>query len=263
VTRAGSIAVAFALVAAAGGRAAAQAPTPTAGTPDAQGTVLRFAAGLDGNLAIGVVDRYLLNVRGDLLVTSKKYGLYLEPRYTYAEVNDNQTDGEWYLRGVGFVRPRNKVYGFVVGLAERSLRRRYDHRYTGGAGVGWNVVKSDTVELLFAQGVVFEATEFYTHDFEGHPDWDSRDHRVIRLATRASGRVRAGPRTSFFYDFYVKPAIPDVSDYRILGKVTLELAIAGGIAARALLDYTQETVRQVGTSRDELMLSVGLAIRKD
>jgi hypothetical protein len=256
------IVLALALVAAAAGHAAAQAPTPTAGSPDADDRVLRFSAGLDGNIAIGIVDRYLFNLRGDFLVTTRKYGLYVEPRYTYAEVNDRQTDGEWYLRGVGFLRPRSKVYGFAVGLAERSLRRKYDHRYTGGAGAGWNVVKSKTVEILFAQGVVFEATEFYNHAYEGHPSWDSRDHRVVRLATRASGRLVLGPRTAFFYDFYLKPALPRVSDYRILGKVTLEVGLTSGIFARALLDYTQETVRLVGTSRDELMLTFGIGIKK-
>lgn len=245
------------------GVAHAQAPTPTAGTPDEDGVALRFAAGLDGNVAIGIVDRYLINVRGDAQLTTRRYGIYVEPRYTYAQINGRPSDSEWYLRTVGYYQPRGRLYGFAVGMFERSLRRKYDHRYTGGAGVGWNVVKNASVEILFAQGVVFEATEFYSNAFDGHPEWDSRDRRVVRLATRASGRVKVNARTAFFYDFYVKPAIPRVTDYRILGKVTFELAITGGISARALLDYTQETVRQVGTSRDELMLSFGVGIRRE
>jgi hypothetical protein len=241
----------------------AQAPTPTAGTPDASGFAYRYSAGLDGNVAIGVVDRYLLNVRGDVLASTPRFGIYVEPRFTYARARGTDTDRESYLRVVGFYRPRDKVYGFGVGLFERSLRRRYEYRVTGGAGVGWNAVKTPNVELLFAEGVVYEQTHFYNTSFAGHPDYDSESRGVVRAVTRASGRLKLAAKTTFFYDVYLKPSVTDLSDYRILAKATFELSVAPGITARALLDYTQETIRLEGTARDELMLSFGVAIRKD
>ena len=256
-------AVVIAIVIALAGRAAAQAPTPTAGTQDASGLAYRYSAGFDGNIAIGVIDRYLFIVRGDAQVATPKIGVSVEPRFTYARAKGNATDDESYLRVVGYVYPRHTVYGFAVGLAERSLRRRYESRFTGGAGVGFNAVQTPNVTLLFAEGVVVETTHFYNTDLAGLDTLDSERRTVVRAATRASGRLKLDTKTTFFYDVYIKPSVTDVSDYRILAKATFELAVAHGITARALLDYTQETVRLEGTARDELMLTFGIAIRKD
>jgi hypothetical protein len=264
------VAIAAALAASTSRRAEAQAPsapTPTAGKPDQTGLAYRYLAGLDGNLALGIVDRFLLNARGDALITTPVWGLYLEPRWTWAEVGGVKTDAEYYLRAVGFLFPRQRFYGFAVGMAERSLRRKYEHRLTGGAGIGSNLVRTRSFDLLVAQGAVIETTEFYLADFEDRPEETSSTRTVVRAATRLSGRLRFAERTSFFFDTYLKPSLTDPGDYRILGKASFELALgsAGGhqIAARALLDYTRETVVVVGTSVDELMLSFGLGVRRD
>jgi hypothetical protein len=243
------------------------APTPTAGTPDPTGLAYRYAAGVDGNLALGVVDRFLVNARGDALITTPIWGVYIEPRWTYAEVNDSKTDAEYYFRAVGFFHPRDRFYGFAVGLLERSFRRRYEVRATGGGGVGVNVLMSGPVQLLAAEGLVVETTEFYVADLVGDPDATSTRRNVVRPVTRLSGRIRLAEKTALFFDAYLKPAIDDVEDYRILAKASFDLAIAyaGGhqIVARALLDYTRETVRVVGTSEDELMLTFGVGVRRD
>jgi hypothetical protein len=261
------LAAALACAAAAPARAQTSAPTPTAGTPDPTGLAWRYAAGLDGNLALGVVDRLLVGARGDLLVTTPVWGLYVEPRWTYARANDLLTDAEHYLRAVGFFHPRDRLYGFAVGLLERSFRRRYEVRATGGAGIGSNLVRTDLLQLLVAEGLVHETTEFYVADLIGDPDATSTRRGVVRPVTRASGRLRFADRAAFFFDAYFKPAITEIADYRILAKASFELALgfAGGhqLAARALLDYTRETVRVAGTSEDELMLSFGLAVRRD
>jgi hypothetical protein len=239
------------------------APTPTAGTPDATGWAHRYVAGLDGNLALGIIDRLLVNVRGDTLITTPTWGVYVEPRWTYAKINDNKTDSEWYLRTVGFLFPRDRVYGFAVGMAERSFRRKYEYRLTGGAGIGTNLVRGPRIELLAAQGLAYETTEFYVADFEGRPEERDVIRAVVRAATRLSGRLRFAARTSLFFDIYIKPSVTDPSDYRILSKASFELALGKGVVARALLDYTRETVHVVGTSTNELMLAFGVAIRRD
>ncbi len=261
------LAAALAATTATHARAQTAAPTPTAGTPDASGMAYRYTAGLDGNLALGVVDRFLVNARGDSLITTPIWGLYLEPRWTYAEVNHTKTDAEYYLRAVGFFHPRDRFYGFAVGLLERSFRRRYEVRATGGGGVGWNLVRADVLQLLVAEGLVHETTDFYVADLVGDPDATSTWRQVIRPVTRASGRLRLAERTALFFDAYLKPAIDDLEDYRILAKASFELALgtAGGhqLAARALLDFTRETVRVVGTSEDELMLTFGVVARRE
>jgi len=248
-------------------RAQTSAPTPTAGTPDPSGLAYRYAAGLDGNLALGVVDRFLVAARGDMLVTTPVWGLYVEPRWTYAEVNDVKTDSEYYLRAVGFLHPRDRFYGFAVGLLERSYRRRYEVRATGGAGIGSNLVRAQAVQLLVAEGLVYETTDFYVADLIGDPDATSTWRGVVRTATRASGRFRLSERGGLFFDAYFKPAVSDLDDYRILAKASFELALgsAGGhqLAARALLDFTRETVRVVGTSENELTLTFGVVARRD
>lgn len=258
---------ALAMAAATPARAQTSAPTPTAGTPGPSGTAYRYAAGLDGNLALGVTDRFLVNARGDMLVTTPIWGLYLEPRWTYAEVNHVKTDSEYYLRAVGFFRPRDRFYGFTVGLLERSYRRRYQVRATGGAGVGCNLVRADALQLLVAEGLVYETTDFYLADLVGDPDATSTWRGVVRAATRFGGRLRLTDRGGLFFDAYLKPAVNDLDDYRILAKASFELALGspGGhqVAARALLDYTRETVRVVGTSEDELTLTFGVAVRRD
>jgi hypothetical protein len=237
---------------------------PTAGTPDDTGTAVRYAAGIDGNLALGVVDRYLFGARGDGLVTTPLWGLYVEPRWLYAKVGPNKTENEFYLRAVGFLYPRERYYGFVVGLAERSFRRKYDHRLTGGAGVGTNLVRTKDAALLAAQGLAFERSDFYTAMFEGRPEEMSQIRNIVRAVTRIAGRVKLADKTSVFFDLYVKPSVTHpIIDYRILSKLSLELAVAGRVTARALLDYTRETVVAAGTAKDELVLSFGIAIRKD
>jgi hypothetical protein len=257
--------VAAAIVLALGHAAHAQttAPTPTAGTPDATGFAYRYSAGVDGNIGIGIIDRYLFNLRGDALIATRTAGVYIEPKLTYSRINKKDTDRESYLRVVGFLFPRETIYGFAVGLAERSLRRKYEVRLTGGAGVGFNVVRTPNVELLFAEGLVYEFTHFYNAVFAGHPAYTDESRQVVRVVTRASGRIKLAAKTQLFYDIYLKPSITSISDYRVLAKASFELAVAHGITARALLDYTQETIRLVGTARDELTLVFGVAIRKE
>lgn len=239
------------------------APTPTAGAPDESGLVVRYSAGVDGNLALGAVDRLLVNLRGDALVTTPAWGLYLEPRWTHAEVDGAVTDSEWYLRTVGFVRPRDPIYGFAVGLAERSLRRAVDARLTGGAGVGFNLIRRRDLQLLVAQGLVLETTWFARGDLDGWPDEPDRERTVVRAASRASGRLPLSAGGSLFFDLYLKPSITDPRDLRILARGSLELSLGSVLVARLLLDLTHEEVVVAGTSRGELMLGAGVAIRRD
>ena len=239
------------------------APIPTAGVPDARGVTYRYALGADGNLALGAVDRFMLTIRGDGQFTTPIWGYYVEPRWTHAKVAGNKTDSEWYLRNVVYLFPRDLVHGFAVGMFERSLRRRYDYRLTGGAGLGVNLVREEHVDVSVAQGLVYETTGFYVADYVGYPEETERTREVVRSASRLSGRLRAGGRTALFLDAYLKPAVTDPKDYRILAKGSLELAIGKGLAVRALLDYTRETFRVVGTSKNELMLTFGVGIRRD
>jgi hypothetical protein len=138
---------------------------------------------------------------------------------------------------------------------------------TPTAGVGSNLVRSPRFQLLVAEGLAYETTDFYLADLIGDPDATSTWRGVVRPVTRASGRLRLAERSGLFFDAYFKPAIDDLADYRILAKASFELALAsaGGhqLAARALLDYTRETVRVVGTSEDELTLTFGVGVRRD
>lgn len=253
----------------------ARAQGPRSGMPaPSQDGASRLAVELSatGNLSRGLVYRDLITLRGVVQAWDGPWGGYIQPYWLFSRVGTaagrSTADNDIYVRTSAFRDITARTFAFTVGIYDRSLRRKVDHRGLFGGGAGINLLRRRDYTLLVSAGVLGEVTAFggdalVIGDRPGPATDDAR--WKTRWAVRSHGRYRlGGDRLVVSHDVIVLPAFRDVAnDYRVLYNGAIDAPIAKGFAARVQAEGTRDGVIVEGTERDALVITFGVSYRSE
>jgi hypothetical protein len=268
-----ALAAAAALVALVGAAAPARAQAGRAGAPtpgEEPGDRVAIDAGITGNLSRGLVYRDLVSARGVVQLWRGPWGAYLQPYWLYSRIGTAAgrvtADDDRYLRTGAFRALSPRWFAFAVGVYDRNLRRRVDHRGLVGAGAGVDLVRAPGALLAASAGVLGEWTAFAGDQplIDAEPGATAGPARATaRWAVRAHGRYQlAGGRLALSHDLLVLPSWgAPRRDHRATATAALDAPIAAGLAARVQLDATRDTVIVEGTRRNAALLTFGVSYR--
>lgn len=197
------------------------------------------------------------------------YGLYIQPYWLYGRVGTPAgkltTDNEIYMRTGLFRDLPGPFFAYAVNAYDRSLRRKIEHRDLLGGGMGAVLYQCGPTSLNTSMGVLGEYSRFDGTELD-IPESNARimldgARQVVRWSVRLYGRYKLG-KLGLVHDVIVIPSFKDpFDDYRILFYGAIDAPIAKGFSARIQADATREGLIVVGTKRDDLAVTFGIAYK--
>ncbi len=212
---------------------------------------LRYRFVGDGNFARGNVNRTLVVLRAELLVTGPVISIATNPRFTYGKQNGILAERDSYMDLFVDVFKKRRTYLFGLGILETSNLRRIDLRKMIGAGVGYRVANTKNNHLTLTDAIVYESTNF-------------REKATV-TTIRNSFRVKG--KHSFLQDkirlnhiTFVQPALNDLSNLRWNTIFSIELPLNKYITLRTSFENFYESVVQTSRKRNDSRLTFGISI---
>ena len=226
--------------------------------------------GVTGSLARGLIDRDLVSGRGSFNFWNGPWGFFLQPYYLYGDVKlsdalpRTKTDDERYLRAILFRQLAKPLFGFGVGVADHSLRRRIDRRVLLSAGVGATLVNRPNLTFLTSLGLGGEFANYGSNKLPDMTIVPASSRHLARMSLRLYGRYKlAGGHLALIHDIYLLPNVQDTSDLRALASGVVEIPITAGFAARVQLDASYEQYIVPGTQHADIAVTFGASYRGD
>ena len=205
----------------------------------------------DGNFARGNVNRTLMVLRAELLVTGPVISVVTNPRFTYGKQNGVLAERDSYVDLFVDVFKKHRTYLFGLGILENSNLRRIDLRKMVGAGLGFRMINSKNNHLTLTNAIVYESTNF----------------REIATVTTIRNSFRIKGKHSFLQDkvrlnhvTFIQPALNDRSNLRWNAIFSIELPLNKYITLRTSFENFYESVVETSHKRNDSRLTFGISI---
>jgi hypothetical protein len=114
----------------------------------------------DGNFTRGNVNRSLVVLRAEIILTGPVISIATNPRFTYGKQNGILAERDSYMDLFVDVFKKKRTYVFGLGNLETSNLRGITLRVVGGAGIGFRVVRTSKNTLLLTNAIIHESTNF-------------------------------------------------------------------------------------------------------
>lgn len=212
---------------------------------------LRYRFMGDGNFARGNVNRTLMVLRAELLLTGPVISIVTNPRFTYGKQNGILAERDSYTDLFIDVFKKKRTYLFGLGILETSNLRRIDLRKMAGAGLGFRVANSKNNHLTLTNAVVYESTNF----------------RELATVTTIRNSFRIKGKHAFLQDkirlnhvTFIQPALNDLSNLRWNTIFSIELPLNKYVTLRTSFENFYESVVEASRKRNDSRLTFGVSI---
>lgn len=196
------------------------------GTSVLAGWVKAFSLGFSGSS--GVTDETNFNTDLQLKNETERHRDAFVASYFFAEKDGDKTNNEFNLRHLhDFLIKDSRWFGFLSGGYKYDEFQSWDHRITGGGGVGYDFIKNDVHTLTGRIGPGFTVTRggdrFNDDDppVRIGPD-DREDFNGIASLT-GSWAITEG--VSFNAEAAYIPVLSDMPEFRAISLAELKVAI--------------------------------------
>ncbi|NJL14202.1 MAG: DUF481 domain-containing protein [Microscillaceae bacterium] len=209
----------------------------------------QYSFSIQGAFNEGNVSRQLFEFLTHLSYTKGIVELETNPSFTYGEQNGQLAERDYYGDLNLSLFHERRLYGFAIGIFERSNLRAIRERYYGGGGLGFYFVRNDKVKVSLTNALIYEFTRFVE---EGSVE-------VYRNSTRLKGRyLFFGGKMILSHLLFLQPALNEKENVRWSGLGALSFPIGKMLAFRASIENTYESIVEAGRQKNDLVWSVGL-----
>ena len=205
----------------------------------------------DGNFTRGNVNRSLVVLRAEIILTGPVISIATNPRFTYGKQSGILAERDSYMDLFVDVFKKRRTYVFGLGNLETSNLRGMTLRVVGGAGIGFRVIKTDKNTILLTNAIIHESTNF-------------RERPTISIQ-RNSFRMKgkhsfAKDRFRINHITFVQPALTDISNLRWNTVISLESPVNKWITLRTSYENSYESIVESGRKRNDSRLTFGISI---
>jgi putative salt-induced outer membrane protein YdiY len=198
------------------------------------------------------------NVNVDVLRRGEKDRITLKGAYLYGRQEDPSTGDDKITQDKWFASTKydyffdGKTYVFGTGRLERNKTAHLDNRLSIGAGVGYQWVESDAMNLSTEAGLGWL--------YENYDDEDSSQSDVIAQFSYHIDR-QLNEHVTALHDLSYYPALEDLSSYFLTTQVELRASITKTVFAsfKIVLDYDSTPAREA--EKTDLTYILGIGVR--
>jgi hypothetical protein len=212
---------------------------------------LRYRFVGDGNFARGNVNRTLMVLRAEFLVTGPVISIAMNPRFTYGKQNGVLAERDTYGDIFVDIFKKRRTYLFGLGILETSNLRRIDLRQMVGAGLGFRLLNTKANHLTLTDAIVYESTNF----------------RELATVTTIRNSFRVKGKHSFMQDkirlnhiTFIQPSLGDLSNVRWNTIFSVELPINKYVTLRTSFENYYESVVEPSRKRNDSRLTFGISV---
>lgn len=205
----------------------------------------------DGNFTRGNVNRSLVVLRAEVILTGPVLSIATNPRFTYGKQNGILAERDSYMDLFVDVFKKRRTYVFGLGNVETSNLRGITFRVVAGAGIGFRVIKTSKNTILLTNAIIHESTNF-------------RERPTIAIQ-RNSFRVKgkhsfAKDRFRINHITFVQPALTNISNLRWNTVVSFEFPVNKWVTLRTSYENSYESIVEAGRKRNDSRLTFGVSI---
>jgi hypothetical protein len=204
---------------------------------------------LSGNRQKGNVDILMVRGRLDFLVKFHPHLIFkTQNSLLYQEFFEKKADQDVFSRNYLYFRPERKIYPYAIGYVSTNYRRKIDHRYFGGFGMTWQVVRSKGHSVKLSTNAIYESTVFDSQTFN-FSEFDGQDQiKLWRQSIYLRGiHWMFEKKLMLYYDAYWQPQLIRSKNFRYQANIGVDLQVWKGLNLNAnyLLAFESVVVEKV------------------
>jgi Protein of unknown function, DUF481 len=190
-------------------------------------------------------------IRTEFLYADSTIEFGTHPRFEYGEQNGQLAEREYYTDLLTNIFPKNKFYGLIFGVAEKSNLRAINTRIQAGGGVGVHLVRTPNSQLSITNAIIYENTDFD----------NKTDIETVRNSIRVKGKhILIAKKLTFVHLSLYQPSLNDAENYRWSSSIALEVPFIEKIKFRMGLDNNYDNIVAEGKKNNDIRFTVGIAI---
>ncbi len=220
-----------------------------------------YQLAVNGSWITGNVERLLLIGAANLSTVHERWAFRSSNQYQYGTFGAFQTENDLLSRNFFYLSPQKRVYPYLMGWAERNLRRDFALRYQLGPGVTYTLARSEDRVVKASLTATYEEARFNRDTYVDRSYDGSKTIRTYRATLRLFGQHRlSGGRARLRYELWGQPSLEDANNYRLYGDMFAELPLSKAVFFRTGFNYTYESIVLTGVKRQDTFWVFGLSV---
>jgi hypothetical protein len=186
-------------------------------------------------------------------VSKKRLSFHTANSWVYGEQSDVKSNNDFSgLAEFDFLKNQKRIYYWGNGTFDKSYSLKIDYRYQLGAGIGFNIVKSDKLLLNITDGFLYETGNLQDKDL------GERDYDIWRNSARF--RYRWVVQDIVILDGFVlyQPSISTRNDMIFKTATTLSIKVRKWLSLSSAFTYNEISL----TNRRNLIVTYGVVMER-
>lgn len=222
---------------------------------------LQVRAALTGAVQKGNVDLMILRGRLESAGKISENIIFKTQNNTlYQEFSGFIGDNDLSSRNYIYYNPLGTVYPFGIAYIETNLRRRIDLRIFAGAGITYQIFRSDNSNIKISGNIVYENSDFSESNFN-LDKYDGMNSVKLWRGTIyfASWHNLAEKKVRIFYSGYWQPGLSDLDNFRTRLEFGADFNLVAGLNFTVLYNYTYENLIVQNVKPQDNILTFGVS----
>lgn len=214
-------------------------------------------------LSRGNVDRVLWKSDASLKHVQPDWGFSSDNTYLHGSFGGFRTERDFVSRNFLYLRPKARIYPYLMGWLETNLRRKIDFRYQLGPGATLAFLKKENTLLKLSLTATYEHTDFKNGNFVNAEPQVSGAIATWRLTGRLFGyHGLFQDKLRLQYEFWYQQSPEFQENYRYHTEVSVQAPVSKAFSVKINLNYAFENVALEGVKQGDLLWTMGLNFKK-
>lgn len=221
---------------------------------------------LTGFWQAGNVETLIFRAKSDLSIKPwKKWVFKTNNSYVYQEFGKEKADEDILSLNFLYFNPERNIYPLVLGFLSTNFRREIDRRYLVGAGVTFQVLKSEKTHknwLKFSLTGEYEETDFSNTDFN-RSDYDGNEKiNTLRGTLWVNGKYYLfKDKVILSHESYIQPSLEQSDNYRWRADLGLELPVWKFLNFKINYLHSFESIVIENQEQEDQFLTFGFTLK--
>lgn len=192
----------------------------------------QMRAGLNGIRQTGNVDLGIVRSRLELVAKlSPSFTFKSQNNSLYQEFSRFKADNDINSRNYLYYKPQNRLYPFAMAFVQTNFRLKIDNRFFTGAGLTYQLIRTQKHIIKLSGSVVYEETRFSKNIFN-ETYYNGKNLIAIWRPTVYMAGIHkfSDGKVKFNYSTYWQYGIDQVQNQRLQAEAGLDFKIWKGLS---------------------------------
>lgn len=218
---------------------------------------------LTGFWQAGNVETLIFRAKTDVsFVPLKNLVFKTQNSYVYQAFGGDKADEDFLSLNFLYLNPDKRLYPLVLGFVSTNFRREIDLRYLFGAGITYQILKSDKNWLKLSVTSEYEHTNFTKTNFNIAAYNGQEIINTMRSTIWLNGKYHLFKKKLIItHETYIQPSLSESNNYRWQADVGLELPVWKYLNFKVNYLHTFESLVIANQKQQDKFLTFGFTLK--